>query len=120
MIRALVLIMVAGVLANAQCYGSCAIVDSQPAQPSSSDSCHHQKSKQPTGGVCQHQHTSVAGPENGPELSKLQAEAGASFVAVLVAQQHLSVSDLSTNAAISPPASPPGIQTSPGSTILRI
>ena len=120
MIRAFVLIIVAAVLANAQCYGACATADCHSAQPSSPDSCHHHKSPPPTGGVCQHQHASIAGPENGAGLSKPHAAASARLIAVLLMQENLFVRAPQTNAALIQSTIPPGAPISPGSAILRI
>jgi hypothetical protein len=117
-IRVLVLVMVTAVLANAQCYNTCATADSPPAQ-SSGDNCHHHHHQSPpTGGVCQHQHASVTSPENGTGLSKLATTC--SLFATL-GPQELSVSQLANRpAVVLQDTSPPGEQTAPSSTVLRI
>ena len=82
MLRALILVVMSALLANAQCYGACATADCHPAQPSSSGSCHQHKTP-PAPGVCQHQHTSISGPESGPDLAKA-GTASHPLLAVLV------------------------------------
>ena len=116
MIRVFVLVIVTAVLVNAQCYNACATADSHPAQ-SSPDSCHHHQQSPPTGGVCQHQHASVTSPENGTGLSK--PATNSSLIAILVPQKP-SVSQLASAALVLQDTSPPGAQTAPSSTILRI
>lgn len=73
-IRALVLMIAAAVLANAQCSGACATADCHPFRESTPDSCPHHNStphkSTPSGGICQHQQTGIAGPETRSGLSR--------------------------------------------------
>ena len=63
-IRAFVLIAVAALLGNAQCYGTCGGSACGSAQAPSS-SCHHQKSSHEDATPCRHQHSEFSGPEAG-------------------------------------------------------
>jgi hypothetical protein len=113
--------MVAAVLTNAQCYGSCEIADCHPAQSTSQDSCHHhQESPPPSGGVCPHQHATVAGPEDGSGLAKPLAATSAPLLSVLVTQQYIPAAEMPTAAAFIPDTSPPGDHHSPSPAQLRI
>ena len=118
MIRVFWLVMVIAVLANGQCYNACATADSHPAESSSQDSCHHHQQSPPTGGVCQHQHASVTSPEKATGLSKL---ATSSNLIAILEPQALFVSQLASDAAlVLQYTGPPGAQTAPSATILRI
>jgi hypothetical protein len=121
MIRVFVLVIVTAVLANAQCYNACATADSYPSESSSPNSCHHHHQQSPpTGGVCQHQHASVTSPDNPTGLSKQDAAASSSLIAIL-GPQELSISQQASDPAlVFQDTSPPGAQTAPSSTILRI
>lgn len=62
-IRTFVLIAVAALVGNAQCYGTCGSSACGSAQ-TPSNSCHHQKSSHDDA-HCPHQHSELAGPEVG-------------------------------------------------------
>jgi hypothetical protein len=120
MIREFVIVVVAAIITNAQCYGTCATLDCHPTEPSSSDSCHHHQQSPPTGGVCQHQPARLTSTENAAKLSQPPSAGSATFTAVLVQQEHSSAFDVAINVVLIQDTSPPGLQTSPGSIILRI
>lgn len=72
-IRALVLVAVAAVIWNAECYGNCDSSVRGPAQ-TPSDSCHqHQKSSHDDA-RCPHQHSEFASPELGVAKISLAVE----------------------------------------------
>ena len=62
-IRGFVLIAVAALLGNAQCYGTCESSACGSVQ-TPSNSCHHQKSSHDDA-RCPHQHSELAGPQVG-------------------------------------------------------
>ena len=85
--RALGLVAVAALLANAQCYDTCAVAACKPVQTPSSD-CpqHHQKpshSSHEGGSGCQHQHSEFTGPESG--IAKVNVAPVVPVLAVLTA-----------------------------------
>jgi hypothetical protein len=119
LIRALVLVIAAAVLVNAQCYNTCTTSDPHAAESSSTDSCHHHPKTPPSDGVCHHQHPSVAGPENGTALSNMHAAAAATFISI-VTTQHFPACEQTASGTLIQGISPPRFQTSPGLTILRV
>jgi len=120
-IRALVLIVATALFANAQCYGTCMTSDCHPAETKAPDGCrHHHQTPPPTGGICQHQHATVTGPETGTALSKPHASAGTPLMAVVAPKENLSGCDLFITASPIHDTSPPKGGISPGSNILRI
>ena len=119
MIRAFVLVIVAAVLANAQCYNACTTADAHAAESSSTDSCHHSPKTPPSDGVCHHQHPSVVGPENAIALSNLPAAAAATFTSI-VTTQHFPACEQTASGTLVQDMSTPRFQTSPGLTILRV
>ena len=116
--RALGLIAVAALLANAQCYNTCALAACNPAQ-TPSDGCHHHKSSHSSedGSGCQHQHAEFISPESG--IVKVSAASAVPILAVLTAGpavaliEPLLLSQLDTG-------SPPGGQFSSAISVLRI
>ena len=118
-IRAFVLVIVAAVLANAQCYNTCTTANAHAAEPSSTDSCHHHPKIPPSDGFCHHQHASVAAPENGTALSNMHAAAAATFIS-LVTTQHFPACEQTPSGTLIRDISQPRFQTSPGPTILRV
>ena len=81
-IRAFVLIGVATLLGNAQCYGTCGSRACGSAQVPSK-SCHHQKSSHEDTAPCPHQHSEFAGPEVG--IAKISLAMATLSVQVLTA-----------------------------------
>ena len=82
--RALGLVAVAALLANAQCYNACALAVCQAAQaPPSSCHQHHHKSSHEDSPDCQHQHSEFTGPESG--MAKVNVAPAVAFLAVLTA-----------------------------------
>lgn len=117
LLRALTLVVMSALLANAQCYGACTTAECHPAQPPSSGSCHQHKTPSAPS-TCQHQHTSISGPESGPDLAKAGAASHPLLAALVVMPAiatELSASTISPFAG-SPPR--PGI--SGRISILRI
>jgi len=117
--RALGLVAVAALLANAQCYNTCALAACNPAQ-TPSDGCHHHKSSHSShedGSGCQHQHAEFTGPESG--IVKVSAAPAVPILAVhtagpaVVLIEPLLLSQPDTG-------SPPGGQVSPAISVLRI
>lgn len=117
--RALGLVAVAALLANAQCYNTCALAISRSAH-TPSGGCHHHKSPRSSNegdSGCQHQHSEFIGPESGiakvsiapavPILGLLTAGSAA----VLIEPLLLSMPDV---------GSPPGGQVSSAVSVLRI
>ena len=62
--RVFVLVVVAAVLANAHCYGTCGNTACDSAQ-TPPNNCHHQKSSHEGSAPCPHQHSDFTGPEVG-------------------------------------------------------
>jgi hypothetical protein len=119
-IRTLVFIVATALFANAQCYGECTS-DCHPAETKAPDGCrHHHQSPPPTGGICQHQHVTVNGPEGGAGLFKLHASGETPLMAVLTSEETLFGCDLFIAPTRIQDTSPPKGEISPGSTILRI
>src|SRR6266536_196347 len=80
--RTFVLFASAALLANAQCYGSCATVTcGSPQTPSGS--CHHNKSSHESNAGCVHQHSEFTGPEVG--VAKINVATPIPILAVLSA-----------------------------------
>ena len=85
-IRALVLVAVAALLVNAQCYDTCAVAACKPVQTPSNDCPQHHKpshSSHEDGSGCQHQHSEFTGPESG--IAKVNVAPVAPVLAVLTA-----------------------------------
>ena len=61
--RAVVLVAVAALIGNANCFGNCASSACSPDK-TAPKGCHHQKPDRDTA-QCSHQHPEFAGPENG-------------------------------------------------------
>ncbi len=80
--RAFVLVAVAALVANAQCYGSCATVTCSSAQ-TPSGSCHHNRSSHESSAGCVHQHSEFTRPEVG--FAKVNVATAISILAVLTA-----------------------------------
>lgn len=107
LLRTIVLVIMAALISNAQCYGNCLTAECAPAQPASPDSCHHHhdgdnsdNNAPQKDGMCPHQHASFAGPESGPGLSKA-APASTPFMSDLPV-----AADSATYAAVLTPRSP--------------
>jgi hypothetical protein len=62
-IRIFVLVAVAALLANVQCYGTCSTAAIDPTHAPSTNSCHHEKSSHEDLAPCPHQHSDCSGPE---------------------------------------------------------
>ena len=80
--RAFVLVALAALVANAQCYGSCATVTCGSAQ-TPSGSCHHNRSSHESSAGCVHQHSEFTGAEVG--VAKVNVATAIPFLAVLIA-----------------------------------
>ena len=116
--RVVGLVAVAGLLANAQCYNTCALATSRSAQ-TPSNGCHHQKapSSHEDEPGCHHQHSEFTGAETG--VAKVSVASSAPIlpeftpgsVVVLIERPLLSRPDTSP---------PPGGQASSAVSILRI
>jgi hypothetical protein len=118
-IRAFVLVILAAVLVNAQCYNTCTTADAHATESSSTDTCHHHPKTPPSDGVCHHQHPSVAGPENGTALSNMHAAAATTFISI-VTTQYFPACERTGSGTLIQGISPPRFQISPGLTILRV
>lgn len=117
-IRALGLVAVAALLANAQCDNMCAIAASKAAATPSSD-CpqHHQKSSHEDSSGCHHQHSEFTSPESG--IAKVRVAVAVLIPAVLtVGSDVVFVEPLLLS--IPDTGSPPGGQVSPAISVLRI
>jgi len=119
--RALGLFAVAALLANAQCYDTCAVAVCKPVQTSSND-CpqHHHKpshSSHEGGSGCQHQHSEFTGPESG--IAKVNVAPAVPVLAVLTAGP---APVLIETLLLSKPDTgpPPGDQIHPANSVLRI
>ena len=82
--RAIGLVAVAALLANAQCYDACAVAACKTAETPSSD-CHQHphKSSHEDSPDCQHQHSEFTGPESG--MAKVNVAPAVAVLAVLTA-----------------------------------
>jgi hypothetical protein len=114
--RALGLIAVAALLANAQCYNTCALAACISAQ-TPSNGCHHHKSSHEDGSGCQHQHSEFIGPESG--IAKVSVAPAVPILAVLTPGSAVVL--IEPLLLSSPDAgSPPGGQVSSAISVLRI
>ena len=116
--RALGLVAVAALLANAQCYNTCALTACTSAQTPSND-CpkHHHKPSRENSSGCQHQHSEFTSPESG--IAKVSVAPAVLIPAILTAGSDLVFVEpflLSTPDN----GSPPGGQVSPVISVLRI
>lgn len=80
--RAFVLAVAAALVANAQCYSTCATATYDSAQ-TPAGSCHHHKSSHESNAGCVHQHSEFSGPEVG--VAKVNIPAALPILAVLTA-----------------------------------
>ena len=114
--RAFVLLAVAALLANAQCYGACAAVSCGSDQ-TPSGRCHHNKSSHQSNAACVHQHAEFTGPEVG--IAKAGVATAAPVLAALIAEARVAVPDrLHVPRADS--GSPPGVRIFSAISVLRI
>ena len=116
--RALGLVAVAALLANAQCYNTCALAACTSAPTPSNDcSQHHHKPSHEDGSGCQHQHSEFIGPESG--IAKVSVAPAVPFLGVLIAR---SAAVLIEPLLLLQPAtsSPPDGQVSSAISVLRI
>lgn len=116
--RALGLVAVAALLANAQCYDTCAVAASKAAEtPSSGCPQHHQKSSHEDGSGCQHQHSEFTGPESG--IAKVNVAAAVPILAVLTPSSAVVLIEplLQSSPDL---GSPPSDQVSSTITVLRV
>jgi len=82
--RALGLVAVAALLANAQCYNACAVAACKAAQtPSSGCHQHRHQSSHEDSPDCQHQHSEFVGPES--SIAKVNVAPAVPVLAVLTA-----------------------------------
>jgi hypothetical protein len=117
-IRALGLVAVAALLANAQCYNTCALAACTSAQTPSNDCPQHRhKPSHENSSDCQHQHSEFIGPESG--IAKVSIAPAAPFLGVLTVG---SAAVLIEPLLLLQPAtsSPPGGQVSSAISVLRI
>jgi hypothetical protein len=114
-IRGFVLIAVAALLGNAQCYGTCESSACSSAQ-TASNSCHHQKSSHDDA-RCPHQHSELAGPQVG--IAKINLAMAAFTLPVLKAD---STTFFTEPQLLSQPntGSPPGRDICSTISVLRI
>ena len=89
-IRVFVLFAAAALVANAQCYGTCATVTCGSAQ-SPGGSCHHDKSSHERNAGCVHQNSEVTGPEVG--VAKVNVATVIPNVGVLTADVTIAASE---------------------------
>jgi hypothetical protein len=116
--RALGLVAVAALLANAQCYDTCAVAASKAAAtPSNSCPQHHQKSSHEDSSGCQHQHSEFISPESG--IVKVSVAPVVSILAVLAEGSAVVLIEplLQSSPDI---GSPPHGPVSPAISVLRI
>lgn len=116
--RALGLVAVAAIFANAQCYDTCAVAACTPAQtPSNECPQHRHKPSHEGSSPCQHQHSEFTGPESG--IAKANVAPAIPVVAVLTVSSH---AILSEPLLLSKPdtGSPPGDQVPSAVSVLRI
>jgi hypothetical protein len=73
-IRAFVLVAVAALFANAQCYANCLSATCGSAQ-APRNSCHHQNPSQGDKAPCPHQHSEFSGPEVGIAKTSIETTA---------------------------------------------
>ena len=116
--RALGLVAVAALLANAQCYDTCALAACKAAQTPSSD-CpqHHQKPSHEDSSGCLHHQSEFTGPESG--IAKVNVAPTVPILALLTAG---SAVVLIERLLLSKPdtGSPPRDQVPPAISVLRI
>jgi hypothetical protein len=116
--RALGLIAVAALLANAQCYDTCAVAACKTAQTPSSDCpLHHDNPSHEGSPDCLHHHSEFTSPESG--TVKVSVAPLVSILAVLTEDSAVVLIEpllLSTPDS----GSPPGDQASPAISVLRI
>jgi hypothetical protein len=116
--RALGLVAVAALLANAQCYNTCALTACTSAQTPAND-CpkHHNKPSHEDGSGCQHQHSEFTSPESG--IAKVSVAPAVLIPAVLTAGSDVVFVE---SLLLSTPdtGSPPDGQISPAISVLRI
>ena len=116
--RALGLFAVAALLANAQCYDTCAVAACKPVQTPSND-CpqHHHKPSHEDSYSCQHQHSEFIGPESG--IAKVSVAPAVPILAVLTPGSAVVLIEplLQSSPDI---GSPPGGQISSAISVLRI
>jgi hypothetical protein len=116
--RALGLVAVAALLANAQCYDTCAVAACKASQTPSSDCpLHHHKSSHEDSSGCLHHHSEFISPESA--IAKVNLAPVVPIVAVLTASSEMVLIEpflLSTPDT----GSPPGGQASPAISVLRI
>ena len=114
-IRAFVLVAVAALLGNAQCYGNCnSIIRGTVQTPS--DSCHQHPKSSHDDARCPYQHSEFAGPEVG--IAKISLAIGALGVPVLAVDWIAAFAELRlpTRADTGPP---PGCDVSSTISVLR-
>ena len=116
--RALGLVAVAALLANAQCYDTCAVAACKAAQTPSND-CpqHRQKSSHEDSSDCLHHHSEFTGPESG--IATVNVAPAVPILAVLTAG---SAAVLIETLLLSKPdtCSPPGDKVPFAISVLRI
>jgi hypothetical protein len=115
-IRAFGLIAMAALLANAQCYNTCALLACNSAQTPSND-CHQHKSSHEDSSGCRHQHFEFMGPESG--IAKIIVAPAVPVVAVLAADPAVVLMEPLV-ASQPDTGSPPGAQTASAISVLRI
>jgi hypothetical protein len=118
--RALGLVAVAALLANAQCYNACAVAACKAAQAPSSgchQHSHRDKSSHEDSPDCQHQHSEFVGPESG--IAKVNVAPAVPVLAVLTAGSDVVLIE---PLLLSKPdtGSPPGDQVPSAISVLRI
>lgn len=112
--RALVLVAVAALIGNSQCFGNCASATcSSPKTPS--NSCHHQKSSDKDTARCSHQHSELAAPEAG--FAKIHTTAA---IAILPANSTAAITIESQFLSQFNNGSPPGNRSGSTISVLRI
>jgi hypothetical protein len=114
--RACVLIAAAALIANAQCYVTCATVTCGSAQ-TPSGSCHHNKSSHPSNARCVHQHSEFTGPEIG--IAKVNVATAIPLLAVLTADVTIAVPER-LHLPLADIGSPPGGRIFSAISVLRI
>lgn len=115
--RLIGLIAVAALIANAQCYNTCALAYSAAEIPSNGCHQHHHKSSHEDSSGCQHEHSEFIGPEAGIVKTGV-----AQAVPVLAVSTEGSALVVIEPPLLSTPdtGSPPGDQVSSALSVLRI
>lgn len=115
--RLIGLIAVAALIANAQCYNTCALAYSAAEIPSNGCHQHHHKSSHEDSSGCQHEHSEFIGPEAGIVKTGV-----AQAVPVLAVSTEGSALVVIEPPLLSTPdtGSPPGGQVSSALSVLRI